>query len=212
MKAQAETLTARNIELEAKVSSLEAAVKIITADRDDCAKRYASIVSSFAQLSNLNNHIVREVVTLRRKLRAEQAGGNSETVHKDVSRDFDREVEEAANSFSESFNQVVLVAVEGEAFRSAKKRTIMQEQNEQIMSLRKELSDLKLVNSTLQTQLQDALQSAKVIASSVQQQQQQHVVNVPALYPSAFISDPESAFTERSAEAEFLTIRLKVPT
>jgi hypothetical protein len=36
------------------------------------------------------------------------------------------------------------------------------------------------------------------------------VVNVPALYSSAFITDPASKFTERSAEEEFLTIRLKV--
>jgi hypothetical protein len=40
--------------------------------------------------------------------------------------------------------------------------------------------------------------------------QLQPVVNVPALYSSAFITDPASKFTERSAEEEFLTIRLKV--
>jgi hypothetical protein len=214
LKIQAETLANHNVELQSKVSSAEASLKIITADRDDCAKRYASLASSFSQLSHLNNHIVREVVTLRRKLRAEQDGGNMESVHKEGSRDFEREVEEAANAFSESFNQVVLVAVEGEAFRAAKKRTIIQEQNEHILALRKELSDLKVANSTLQAQLQDALRASQVIVSSEQQQQQQqqHVINVPALYPSTFVSGPEPTFNERSAEAEFLTIRLKVPS
>jgi hypothetical protein len=208
LKMQAETLTARNLALETKIAAGENAMKMISADRDDCMKRYASLVSSFSQLSNLNNHIVREVVTLRRKLKAKQAGGNSETVHLDGSRDFDKEVAEAANSFSESFNQVVLVAVEGEAFRSAKKRSIMQEQNEQIITLRKELSDLKLANAALQVQLQDALQATKAMSTSALQLQP--VVNVPALYSSAFITDPASKFTERSAEEEFLTIRLKV--
>jgi hypothetical protein len=131
-------------------------------------------------------------------------------VHSDGSRDFDREVEEAANAFSSSFNQVVLEAVEGEAYRSAKKRSIMQEQNELIVTLRKELSELKQVNSALRVQLQDALQAPKLMATLAQQQQQQHVVNVPALYPSAFTSDETSKFSERSAEEEFLTIRLKV--
>ena len=208
LKMQAETLTARNLALETKIAAGENAMKMISADRDDCMKRYASLVSSFSQLSNLNNHIVREVVTLRRKLKAEQAGGNSESVHLDGSRDFDKEVAEAANAFSECFNQVVLVAVEGEAFRSAKKRSIMQEQNEQIITLRKELSDLKQANAALQVQLQDALQATKAMATSALQLQP--VVNVPALYTSAFITDPASKFTERSAEEEFLTIRLKV--
>jgi chromosome segregation ATPase len=211
LKTHAESMAARNLLLENKIAAAETSLKTVTADRDDYSKRYSSLVSSFSQLSSLNNHIVREVVTLRRKLKTEQAGANLDYVHHDGSRDFDREVEEAANAFSSSFNQVVLEAVEGEAHRSAKKRSIMQEQNELIVMLRKELLDLKHVNSTLRVQLQDALQAPKLMATMAQQQQQQqHVVNVPALYPSAFTGEETSKFSERSAEEEFLTIRLKV--
>ena len=208
LKVQAETLTSRNIFLENKITDAETSIKTLAADRDDCAKRYSSLLSSFSQLSSLNNHIVREVVTLRRKLKAEQAGASAHTEHSEGPRDFDREVEEAASAFSSSFNQVVLDAVDREAFRSAKKRTIMQEQNELIISLRSELSDLKRANAELQMQLQDALQAPKLMAV-LAQQQQQHVINVPALYPSAFLRDEASNFTDRTAEEEFLTIRLK---
>jgi hypothetical protein len=43
---------------------------------------------------------------------------------------------------------------------------------------------------------------------TAQQQQQQLVVNVPVLYDVAF-DNRASSFTERSAEEEFLSIRLK---
>jgi hypothetical protein len=206
LKNQTDSLSARNLALEQKISAAESSIKTITSDRDDCAKRYSSLISSFSQLSNLNNHIVREVVTLRRKLKAQQASGSSDSVHAEGSRDFDREVEEAASSFSASFNQVVMDAVEGEAFRSAKKRSIIQEQNEHIATLHQELSDLKQTNATLQKQLQDALQAAKLSTSA----QQPHSVNVPALYNDRHsISDHGSNSLERTAEEEFLTIRLK---
>jgi 3-methyladenine DNA glycosylase AlkC len=208
LTVQAEALKASNLALESKLLAAGHSVKTLTADRDEYVKRYSSLMSSFSQLSNLNNHIVREVVTLRRKLKAGQSGEHPDSALAEKSRDFDREVEEAANSFSATFDQAVLNAVDREAFRSAKKRSLMLEQNEHIAILSKELADLKLAHSALQLQLQDALDAAKVATVTAQQQQQQLVVNVPVLYDVAF-DNRASSFTERSAEEEFLSIRLK---
>ena len=154
-----------NAVLAHRVSELEVALRSMTSDRDDAMKRYLSIVSSLQSTQEQLHVVAVDFVTLRRnesqlclELRSHNNADSSAPspaatiagIRQRLARqrdaesaDIQREVEELLREWGEGSCDGQLSRLDLEAVRSAKKRSMLKEQNDMIVQLQSELKELR---------------------------------------------------------------------
>jgi hypothetical protein len=157
-----------------KVSELEVALRSMTCDRDDAMKRYLSIAASLQGMQEQLHIVALEFATLRRneaqlclELLAQSgvsfpqshaaaiAGIRQRLARQRQSEncDLQREVDELLREWGQGTTDGHLARLDLEAVRSAKKRSLLKEQNEMIAQLQSEVQQLR---SQLQTSKSDS--------------------------------------------------------
>jgi hypothetical protein len=139
-------------------------LRSMTSDRDDAMKRYLSIVASLQSVQEQLHVVALEFVTLRRneaqlclELRSFNGDSSPQSFAAAIagirqrlarqrdaeSADMQREVEELLREWGQGSSDEVLTRLDLEAVRSAKKRSLLKEQNDMISQLQAELQLLR---------------------------------------------------------------------